>query len=216
MDRRTFLAQLAAGGGVALAGCTVTHVDTSTPTPREDHTPERSQTATAPTASAPRPGDVPGDRVFVGEAIADYGVGVRAERWFAHRELSYGAGTVTSDRGWFVAYDFTITNHGESGVGAIADSKFTLRIDDATVEHMHEFPGGVPFSAIEQPTVGPRVRELAWYRGLGAGESVSLQLVFEAPVSTAFKHYLAWDPPSPVAGSEDPVYLHGDRVRVDR
>jgi hypothetical protein len=158
---------------------------------------------------------VPSERVFTDEAIAEYGVGVRANRWFGRRELSYGAVTVTSDRGWFVAYDFTIENHADGGVGALIDSTFTLRIDQATNQHIHEFPGGVPFSAIDGPAEGPRIRELEWYRGLEAGESVSMQLVFEAPVRTGFRHYLAWEPPSPVAGSTDPVYLLGDRVSVE-
>ncbi|SFR99940.1 hypothetical protein SAMN05216559_2284 [Halomicrobium zhouii] len=221
MRRRSALAAFASLGTAALAGCSLDreelHDDPPTVQPSTETT-ERTPTATAtPEASTPRPGDVPAERVVDGEAVAENGVGVTADRWFALEALRYENGdgeheTVTSDRGWFVAWEFTVANRGDSRVDALPDSVFELRVDGETSAHLHEFPGGVSFGALDQPDSEPQVRELAWYGGLDPGEAVSLQLVYEAPVRRDYRHYLAWDPESPVEGASEPVYLTGQRV----
>lgn len=57
-----------------------------------------------------------------------------------------------------------------------------------------------------KPSARP-IRLLAWYEGLDPGASARLQLVFDAPARPAFRHYLAWDHPRPVAGVAGEVYL---------
>jgi|GEM_PF-3451293 len=224
MRRRSVLAALAALGSAALAGCSLdreqVHDDPPTVRPSTETT-ERTPTATpTPQESTPRPGDVPAGRVVDGEAVSESGVGVTADRWFALEELRYEDGdgehqTVSSDSGWFVAWEFTVANNGDSRAEAFPDSIFELRVDGASYAHLHEFPGGVSFGTLDQPDSEPQVRELAWYGGLDPGEAVSLQLVYEAPVRRDYRHYLAWDPDSPVEDASEPVYLTGRRVLPD-
>jgi len=108
--------------------------------------------------------------------------------------------------------EFTVANRGDDGVDSLPDSVFELRVDGETYAHIHEFPGGVQFDALDQPDSEPQIRALAWYSGLDPGEAVSLQLVYEAPVRPDYRHYLAWDPRSPVEGASEPVYLTGRRT----
>jgi len=174
MRRRSALATLAALGSSVLAGCSLDreriHDDPPTVRPSTEMT-ERTPTATAtPEESTPRPGDVPADRVVDGEAVAENGVGVTADRWFALDEIRYENGdggheTVTADRGWFVAWEFTVANRGDDGVDSLPDSVFELRVDGETYAHIHEFPGGVQFDALDQPDSEPQIRALAWYSG---------------------------------------------------
>lgn len=218
MRRRSLLTVVASLGAAPLAGCSGDRDPSSGATVTVERT-TGTTTEITEASSTPRPGTVPTDRVVTGEATSADSLGVTADRWFGLESVRYDDGderrTATTDRGWFVAYEFTIHNLGESRTGALPDAEFKLRVDGETYEHIHEFPGGVPFDAVDQPDVEPRIRELAWYDGLDAGESVSLQLVYEAPIRLDVRHYLAWHHGEPVEGSTDPVYLLGDRTAVD-
>jgi hypothetical protein len=113
---------------------------------------------------------------------------------------------VVPRRGRFVVYDFRLENVSEERLPAVRDSVFRLRVAGATFRHRHSLRG-VPFSRVRQPEEEPQLRPLVWYDGLDPGASVGLQLVFDAPTRPAFRHYLAWDHPAPVAGHDGPVYL---------
>lgn len=224
MRRRSALAALAAAGTTVIAGCSLDreqiHGDPATAAPVTDSARTTDTETGTPPASTPLPGNVPSDRVVDGEAVSEDGLGVTADRWFALEEVRYENDdgeqqTVTSDRGWFVAYEFTLRNHGDSRTDSLPDSVFELRVDGESYAHIHEFPDGVQFSALDQPSSEPQIRELAWYNGLDPDAAVSLQLVYEAPVQPDYRHYLAWDPDSSVEGASDPVYLTGRRVLPD-
>lgn len=228
MERRAALAAFAAAGSTVLSGCSLgsraVHQEpstaekfTETSTPTADDTPTATETSTP----SRRRGDVPDDRVLEGAAVSDDGLELTADRWFAFERLPYSEGsddetkTVTTDVGRFVAYEFTLRNVGKSEMDSVPDAEFLLGIDGETFDHVHSFPGDVPFDAIDQPSSQPRIRPLAWYDSLDPGEGVSLQLVYEAPVRPDYRHYLVWDHGSPVEGFLEPVYLTGEHVPVD-
>jgi len=223
MRRRSALAAIAAAGASVLAGCSLdreeVHDDKPTVEP-SNATTARSPTATGtPAEETPLAGDVPTDRVVDGAAVSENDVAVTADRWFGLEELRYRDGdehaTVSTDEGWFVAWEFTIRNRGDERVDSLPDGVFELGVDGERYVHVHEFPGEVQFSQIDQPESEPQIRELAWYEGLDPGEAVSLQLVYEAPVRPEYRHYLVWDHEASVDGSEDPVYLTGRRVETE-
>lgn len=225
MKRRTALAAILSGGATLVSGCSLNsrtvHEEpstaekftrTRTQTPVEDVTPsEQATTATR------QPGDVPADRIVDGTAVSADGIGVTADRWFGHDSLPYRDDdeeleTVESDVGWFVAYEFTIENVGDEPTDALPDAEFLLGIGGDTFDHVHSFPGDVPFDAIDQPAGEPEIRPLAWYDSLAPGEGTALQLVYEASKRPEFRHYLVWDHDAPVEGHEDEVYLEGEFV----
>lgn len=193
MRRRDLLAGLLA----AAAGCSGTPSPTATPSP--------SATAT------PRPGSAPAERRLAGTAEAADGTAVTARRWFALSAVRYrtddGHDTVEPVRDRFVAYDFTIANRSDGRLRALPDGRFRLRVAGTSYEHVHALRGSVPFSRVDQPADEPEIRPLGWYDWLGPGESVDLQLVFDAADAPDHRHYLAWDHTTEIEGREPPVYL---------
>lgn len=218
MRRRAFLHALGGAGAGAIAGCAADGDGGGEPEVSE-RSPRGTPTAPPGTSTGtPKRGGVPEDRVVTGEAVSSDELGVRADRWFGLERLRYREGgetrTVTADDGWFVAYEFTVRNRGQSGVGSLPDHQFHLWVDGETYAHVHEFPGGVPFDALDQPPDQPTIRPIGWYSGLDAGDSASLQLVFAPPLRRDYRHYLEWDHDTAIEGADEPVYLLGERVEV--
>jgi hypothetical protein len=206
-SRRRVLRALAAGGIVALAGCGGG--------PGGSRDAGGSSPAASPTAAPSptrRPGPAPSERVLGAAATAADGTRVSARRWTAFESVEYehedGAGTATVEpqRGRFVAYDFLVENTGDERLPAVSDTVFRLQLAGGTYRHRHSLDG-VAFDRVVEPDTGPGIRPLAWYDGLAPGASVSLQLVFDVPHRPRFRHYLAWDHPTPVAGVEGVVFL---------
>jgi hypothetical protein len=200
-SRRRVLRALAPAAALGVAGCGAEgdgEPATSTPT------------ATATPSPTPRPGPAPASRVLGASATAADGTRVTARRWTAFESVPYegeaGTATVDPERGRFLAYDFTVENTGDDELPAVRDTVFRLQLAGGTYRHVHTLRG-VPFDRLRQPEDEPRIRPLAWYDGLDPGESVRLQLVFDVPHRPRFRHYLAWDHPGPVAGSEGVVFL---------
>lgn len=166
--------------------------------------------ATASTTPTRRPGPVPSERVLGGSAVAADGTRVTARDWAAFDAVAYetadGSGSVEPERGRFLAYDFTIANTGEERLDAVRDSVLGLQLAGGDYRHVHDLRG-VPFDAARQPEADPAIRPLDWYEGLDPGASVRLQLVFDVPHRPRFRHYLAWDHPTAVAGLSGPVFL---------
>lgn len=200
MRRRTLLAGL----GAALAGCTGGEANTtSSPTGTPIDTPART----------PNPGSVPPSRTVPGAAVADDGTAVTARRRFSLSEVRYltidsGPTTIEPRRDLFVGYDFVVENRGDDRLPAMPDTAFRLRLAGSTFEHVHALRGTVAFADVDQPDDEPEIRPLSWYEGLAPGESVDLQLVFDAVAAPDYRHYLEWDHSTPVDGADAPVYLY--------
>lgn len=197
LGRRALLRGLLPAGAVALAGCGADE-GPATPEPTVSASPTR------------RPGPVPAERVLGASATAADGTRVAAREWATFQEVAYetpdDSGTVAPERGRFLAYDFTIENTDDERLPAVLDTVFRLQLAGAEYRHVHDLRGA-PFDAVRQPEADPGIRPLDWYEGLDPGASARLQLVFDVPYRPRFRHYLAWDHPTTVAGLEGPVFL---------